>query len=367
MRAPAPGSERRSGGTRPARPRRAGPDAGGARRPARPVEDRDRHPPLPPAAKRWGNVARRGAREVARSHEDEGPGRPERRGPAGPPPPLDRWERVGEGPDPGWERAEARRAGAPGAPAPRRTTGARPLPSEVATEIRRALEGSTAHHKEVMVAKMADAVAAYDRGRFPEAAKLAKQVANEAPAVPAVRRLAGLAAYRAGRWREAIRQLDAYGAQTDEVDQVPALMDSHRALGRPRQGRRPVARPSGSAHRSPTCWPRPGWWPPAPWPTAATWTAPISLLAAAGAGKALRNPADRHSASGTRSGDLYERAGDLPRARELFERVDEADPGAFDVADRLAEPRPRRPRRQPQARAPSPVAARTDPAAGAAP
>ena len=34
-------------------------------------------------------------------------------------------------------------------------------------------------------------------------------------------------------------------------------------------------------------------------------------------------------------GDLYERAGDLPRAREYFERVGKADPEAFDVAERL--------------------------------
>ena len=61
----------------------------------------------------------------------------------------------------------------------------------------------------------------------------------------------------------------------------------------------------------------------------------ISLLAGAGAGKALRNPADRHVRQWYALGDLYERAGDLPRARELFERVAMADPEAYDVLERL--------------------------------
>jgi hypothetical protein len=33
--------------------------------------------------------------------------------------------------------------------------------------------------------------------------------------------------------------------------------------------------------------------------------------------------------------DLYERAGDVPKAREFFERVKRVDPEAYDVAERL--------------------------------
>jgi tetratricopeptide (TPR) repeat protein len=33
--------------------------------------------------------------------------------------------------------------------------------------------------------------------------------------------------------------------------------------------------------------------------------------------------------------DLYERAGELPRARDLFERIAAADPDAYDVRQRL--------------------------------
>jgi len=317
-------------------------------------------------AKKWGNVARRGAREVGKGREDLVPGRPERRGPSGRPPPMDRWERTDDDAASRWDHGGASAGVRPGAPEPRRTTSRpKPLPPEVASEIRRALDTSTAHHKEVMVAKMEDAVAAYDRGRYPEAAKLGKQVANEAPLVPAVRELAGLAAYRAGRWREAIRQLDAYGALTDEVDHIPALMDSHRALGKPRK----VATLWTDLRRRS---PEPEVLAEARMVAAGSLAdrgdldGAISLLAGAGAAKALRNPADRHLRQWYALGDLYERAADLPRAREFFLRVQKADPDAYDVADRLQGLGPERPRRN-RKRTASPRSLKNPPPGGSAP
>jgi tetratricopeptide (TPR) repeat protein len=207
---------------------------------------------------------------------------------------------------------------------------------------------------------MEDAVAAYDRGRYPEAARLAKQVANETPQVPAVRQLVGLAAYRAGRWREAIRQLDAYGALTDELDHIPALMDSHRALGKPRK----VAQMWNDLRlRSPD----PEVLAEARIVAAgsladrADLDGAVSLLLSAGAAKALRNPADRHLRQWYALGDLYERAGDLPRARELFVRIYKADPDAYDVADRLGNLGPDRARRN-RKRTTTPKSLKKDPA-----
>ncbi|HTX63621.1 MAG TPA: tetratricopeptide repeat protein, partial [Acidimicrobiales bacterium] len=49
----------------------------------------------------------------------------------------------------------------------------------------------------------------------------------------------------------------------------------------------------------------------------------------------LRNPSDRHLRQWYALADLYERAGDLPRARELFERVARVDHEAYDVLERL--------------------------------
>ena len=63
----------------------------------------------------------------------------------------------------------------------------------------------------------------------------------------------------------------------------------------------------------------------------------IRLLVEAGVEKRVRNPAERHVRQWYALADLYERSGDVPRARELFTRVALADPGAYDVDDRIEE------------------------------
>jgi tetratricopeptide (TPR) repeat protein len=57
---------------------------------------------------------------------------------------------------------------------------------------------------------------------------------------------------------------------------------------------------------------------------------------AAGAAKALRHPAERHVRQWYLLGDLLEKTGDIPRAREMFERVVRADPDLADAEARLA-------------------------------
>lgn len=272
---------------------------------------------------------------------------------------MDRWERIESG------RPGAGASKAPKAPKAARTTtpaGVAPgvgragraaravaLPADVAAEIRKAADAATAHHREVLVGKMTDALAAYDRNRFEEALRLAGQVAAEAPSVVAVREVAGLAAYRAQRWPQAVRHLRAYFELTEDSSQVPALMDAHRALGRPRR----VAELWTDLRRlSPTA----EVLAEARIVAAASLAdrgdlrGAIELLVSAGAARSLRNPSDRHLRQWYALADLHERAGDVPRARELFERVARTDPEAYDVADRLASlgrRRPGRPRRRP--------------------
>jgi tetratricopeptide (TPR) repeat protein len=55
---------------------------------------------------------------------------------------------------------------------------------------------------------------------------------REIPGVAAVHEVAGLVNYRLGRWREAIKQLEAAQAIDPRPDLLPILADSYRALKR---------------------------------------------------------------------------------------------------------------------------------------
>jgi tetratricopeptide (TPR) repeat protein len=175
---------------------------------------------------------------------------------------------------------------------------------------------------------------AYERGRFQDALRTIKPVVDEAPSVAGLRELAGLAAYRSGRWREAVRHLEVVMAMTDAIDVLPVLMDCQRALHKPKK----VAELWAELRHSS---PEPDVLAEGRIVAAASLAdtgdlqGAIAMLATAGAAKALRNPSDRHIRQWYLLGDLYERAGDVPKAREYFERVRRADPEAYDVTGRL--------------------------------
>jgi tetratricopeptide (TPR) repeat protein len=213
-------------------------------------------------------------------------------------------------------------------------SGKRALPADVATEIRNAADVATAAHRERLVERAESAFGAFERGRFQDALRGIKPVADEAPAVADVRELAGLAAYRCGKWREAARHLKAFGELGDSTEHLPILMDCQRALHKPKKVAELWAE---LRQRSP----EPDVLAEGRIVAAASLAdggdlnAAIAMLATAGASKALRNPSERHLRQWYLLADLYERAGDVPRAREYFERVLRADPGAYDVADRL--------------------------------
>jgi len=233
------------------------------------------------------------------------------------------------------------------------------LPADIATEIRRAAGTATARHREVLVDHMEKGVAAYERGRYPEALRYATELLREVGSVQAVRRLAGFAAYRLGRWRDAARHLEAYVGVTDDPEAVPALMDSLRALGRHPK----VAAVWGELRRRS---------PDADVLAEARMVAAgsladrgqlleaVELLVSAGVARALRNPSERHLRQWYALADLYERAGDLPRARELFARVARVDAEAYDVVDRLEALGPARARRRPRGSRTPPPKARSD-------
>ena len=207
------------------------------------------------------------------------------------------------------------------------------LPAEVADE----LSAAAGRGRGAKLAdRLAAAARAYDRDRYPEALRITKSLLAEVPGSPAVRELHGLVCYRSGRYREAARHLqEAAELAGGDPTQLPVVMDCHRALGHHRrvealwddlraaspdadvlaEGRLVLAAEladRGELQRA------------------------VDLLVQAGAGRALRHPAERHVRQWYVLADLAERAGDLPRARELFGRVAEADPELADATIRLA-------------------------------
>lgn len=207
------------------------------------------------------------------------------------------------------------------------------MPSEVAAELTAAVGRQRGTH---LARRMTAAMGAYERDRYQDAWRISKTVVDEVPESAAAHELHGLIAYRLGNWRNAIRHLEkAMSLAGDDTSQVPILMDCHRALGHHRrveelwtklresspdadvlaEGRLVLA--SDLADRGQLA-------------------EALSLLQAAGAARRFRHPAPRHVRQWYVLADLLERAGDLPRARELFARVAEADPDLADAPDRFA-------------------------------
>jgi tetratricopeptide (TPR) repeat protein len=333
---------------------------------------------LPSQAKKWGNVARRGAREVT-AREPDGEQRTARfsddqeRRRTAPPSRPQPWVRA-DGSSDEWEDSARSTSGKPRPVAPRagtrvqRPTGTaistlsarKALPVEIAAEIRKAADVATVHHRERLVERAEAAYGAYDRGRYQDALRAIKPVAEETPSVAAVRELAGLAAYRTGKWRDALRHLQAFALLTDSAEHLPVLMDCQRALRKPKkvadlwaQLRQSSPEPDVLAEGRIVA--------AASLAESGDLQGAISMLATAGASKALRNPSNRHIRQWYLLADLYERAGDVPRARELFERVLRVDREAYDVADRLTGLGPERKTRPKATPKPRPAKPETEP------
>ena len=268
-------------------------------------------------------MARRGARVL-----DEEPGR-------GPPKGTDRAARPDAArsrwaPEEWVEEAPPRPAPAQRRAAPSRSGGRARLPEAVAGELRAAAGPDKAAALEP---RLAEAIRAYERDRYRDALRILKELATAAPQAAGVRELHGLTLYRMGRWAAAIKELEAYRAMTGSFEQHPVLADCHRALGH--------------------------------WEAvAALWdelrrASPSAEVVAEGRIVAAGALADRGDVAGAirllaqgptsrksprlhhlrlwyALADLHERAGDIPRARELFLTVARHAPDFVDVDRRLA-------------------------------
>jgi tetratricopeptide (TPR) repeat protein len=215
--------------------------------------------------------------------------------------------------------------------APVRHKRKREVPFDVSSELRQAAAPREVARIEL---RLADAARAYDRERYSDALPTLRELAKAAPGASSVRELLGLTYYRLGRWRDAIRELRAFVELTGSVDQHPVLADCERALGNHSavtelfgelrqtgagsdvlaEGRMVMAGSLADRGRVDEA---------------------IEVLLAS-VNRPVRKPLDRHLRQWYALGDLYERSGDLPRAREYFLKVVAADPEMSNVVERLA-------------------------------
>ncbi len=248
----------------------------------------------------------------------------------------DDYERRG-GPPPVWEPEDwqgeaigSPTGGGPSRPEPVPQRPRRKAPRPVADELVRAVGAPTAVKME---ARLVDAASAFERGRPQDTMRLLRPLLRDAPDVPSVRELAGLALYRLGKWADAAGHLEAFRAATRSVEQDPVLADCYRALGR--------------HAKVDVLWEELREASPEPELMAEGRIVAAGSLADRGDLKGAIRLLERGPLEPRRDirpyhlrlwyalADLHERAGDAPRARELFARVVDVDASLADAAERL--------------------------------
>lgn len=358
---------------RPVRPARSqGPDGGkgtrgsgssGGPRPSRAGDGRDGPAPRPQAGpKQWGSLGRRGAARLG----EQGPDARDSVGASGRddrPAPVrdeDRWVRVDDVRDEAGSavargRSQGRggskgsapkgsaatggaRAGSGSAGSspsqrrgrPARKAGPGTAGAEARDELVRALGPRKADRANE---RLRDAAHAFERERYDEARTLLRPLAEQAPQAPSVRELLGLTYYRLGRWKDAVRELEAFRQLTDSTEQHPVLADCYRALKRPRDvealwDELREASPSGDLVTEGRI-------------VMAGSLADRKQLAEAIAlleksHRGTKRVQVHHLRQAYVLADLYERAGDVARARELFRWILAEDPEFADAAERVS-------------------------------
>lgn len=211
----------------------------------------------------------------------------------------------------------------------RATRRRRKSPDDVRDEILR-LGGPRGSRYYDQLMKAADA---YSRDHERDALRLLRPLRDALPDAPSVRELLGLTHYRLAHYPAAIKELEAFTNLSGSVEQHPVLMDTYRAQQRWRkvderwreltaaspgaelvtEGRIVAAGALADRGRLDDA---------------------IALLARAD--RKVVQPKPHHLRLWYALAELEERAGNVPRARGLFDRVRREDAGFADVAERLA-------------------------------
>jgi tetratricopeptide (TPR) repeat protein len=224
------------------------------------------------------------------------------------------------------EAEQAVQRGSTAAKPERRTP--RVLPDEVRGEVAR--EAGPAWAGRVQD-RLQEAAKAFERERYRDALKLLQPLSERAPGSAAIRELLGLTLYRMSRWRAAIKELEVAELLSGSVEHHPVIADCHRALGKHAE----VERLWDDLRRA----------------GAGIDTLVEARIVYAGSladqGRVrdavalleqgpvgVRKPKEHHLRLWYALAAMYEKAGDVPRARQLFGRVLGVDPDFADVADR---------------------------------
>jgi tetratricopeptide (TPR) repeat protein len=271
----------------------------------------------------WGGVARKGAGRM----RDTGPGDASKAFRAAAPEGRDAWEPE-VWVDEGVVRGEATKAVGRGRGVPRPR---RPVDEEPASDpsLRRAVAAKAADRLE---GRLKDASKAFRRERFEEARSILRPLAETAPTAESVRELLGLTYYRLGRWKLAITELEAFRMLNGSTEQHPVLADCYRALGRHAKVTELWEELRAAS-------------PSAPLVAEGRIVYAGSLADQGKLEDAIevlsaskppnKRPQEHHLRVTYALADLHERAGDVPRARQLFGIIAAADPELGDVAARL--------------------------------
>jgi hypothetical protein len=214
-------------------------------------------------------------------------------------------------------------------PRKKATARRRPIRTTEATEELRQIAGRRANTAVRELSRAADAVSA---GHDRDAMRILRPLRDQYPDAAAIRELLGLCHYRIGQYPAAAKELGAFADLTGSVEQHPVLMDCARAQKKwakvselwdelaaaspsaalVAEGRIVMAGSLADRGRLRDA---------------------IALLERRGGN--VKRPAEHQLRVWYVLADLSERAGDLPRARELFDRIRRADPSFADVAERL--------------------------------
>jgi tetratricopeptide (TPR) repeat protein len=211
----------------------------------------------------------------------------------------------------------------------RRTAPTPALSREVVEDVRAAAGGKGNRAVDLL----AEAVDALDRGREGDAARLAQQAKTLAPRSGAVREVLGMALYRRGRFRDALRELQAYRRFTGRPDQNHLIADCHRALGAPEKAL-PLVREALDARIGAEARAEAAVVGGSALADLGRYEEALTLLRRFDRGEDAARPYDLRVWYVT--GDVLERAGRVREAARAFRRVVDHDPEAFDAAERLS-------------------------------